>query len=320
MQAIGLYEFGGPEVLQVVDVPEPHAGPGEVRVRVRAAAVNPADTLLRNGGNSWVLSDVPGPYVPGMDIAGVIDEIGPGTETELSLGEAVMAMVIPIGTAAGAYAEHIVLPAGWVVPAPAGMDHVAASTLPMNGLTALLALDQLALAPGSVLAVIGAAGALGGYLVEMGTHAGLTVVADAAPADEDLVRRLGAADIVARGSGVAQRLRARYPDGVNALADAALVGQSLVDAIRDGGQFVRVREASEIPGGHDIDTGGRVKLLAPFVPDYAGRTDKLHQIREYAEAGVITPRVAATLPAAEAAQAHRRLEAGGVRGRIVLTF
>lgn len=320
MQAIGLYEFGGPEVLHVVDVPEPHAGPGEVRVRVRAAAVNPADTLLRNGGTAWALSQVPGPYVPGMDAAGVIDEIGPGTETELSLGAAVMAMMIPIGTAAGAYAEHIVLPAGWVVPAPAGMDHVEAATLPMNGLTALLTLDQLALAPGSVLAVIGAAGALGGYLVEMGTHAGLTVVADAAPADEDLVRRLGAVDVVARGPGVAQRILARYPDGVTALADAALVGQPLVDAIQDGGQFVRVREVSEIPGGHDIDTGGRFSLVAPFVPDYAGRTDKLHQIREYAEAGVITARVAATYPAAEAPEAHRRLEAGGVRGRLVLTF
>lgn len=319
MQAVGLYEFGGPDVLRVVDLPEPHAGPGEVRVRVRAAAVNPADTLVRSGVHARALAGVPAPYVPGMDIAGVIDEIGPGAETELSPGEPVMAMVMPLGPAGGAYAEYVVLPAGWVVRAPAGNDHAAAATLPMNGLTALLALDQLALAPGSTLAVIGAAGTLGGYLVQLGRHAGLTVVADAAPADEALVRLSGAADVVARGSGVAERIRARYPDGVDAVADTALVGPDLLDALRDGGAYAMFRSGAE-PGGHEIDGGNRIAVERTFVPDYAGRTDKLNQIRRLAESGVLTPRVATTLPAAEAADAHRRLEAGGLRGRLVLTF
>ncbi|WP_246238735.1 NADP-dependent oxidoreductase [Acrocarpospora corrugata] len=306
-------------MLRVVDLPEPHAGPGEVRVRVRAAAVNPADTLLRSGAQARAFAGVPGPYVPGMDIAGVIDEIGPGTETELSPGEPVMAMVMPLGPAAGAYAEYVVLPAGWVVRAPAGTDHAAAATLPMNGLTAQLTLDRLALAPGSVLAVIGAAGTLGGYLVQLGRHAGLTVVADAAPADEALVRRSGAADVVARGSDVAGRIRARYPDGVDAIADTALAGPRLFEAVRHGGAYARFRSADE-PGGHELDGSGGISLRAIFVPDYAGRTDKLHQIRRLAESGVLTPRVATTLPGAEAADAHRRLEAGGLRGRLVLTF
>jgi NADPH:quinone reductase-like Zn-dependent oxidoreductase len=319
MRAIGLYEFGGPDVLRVVDLPEPHAGPGEIRVRVRAAAVNPADTLLRAGVHARAFAGVPAPYVPGMDIAGEIDEIGPGTRTELSLGEPVMAMVMPIGPAAGGYAEYVVLPAGWVVRAPAGADDAAAATLPMNGLTAQLTLDQLALAPGSVLAVTGAAGTLGGYLVQLGRHAGLTVVADAAPADEALVRRLGAADVVTRGPDVAARLRDRYPDGVDAVADTALIGPRLLDAVRDGGTYARFRGADE-PGGHEFGHGGHATVRTTFVPDYAGRTDKLHQIRRLAEAGVLTPRVATTLPAAEAADAHRRLEAGGLRGRLVLTF
>ncbi|GAA4964859.1 NADPH:quinone reductase-like Zn-dependent oxidoreductase [Nonomuraea thailandensis] len=319
MRAVGLYEFGGPAVLRAVDLPEPHAGPGEVRVRVHAAAVNPADTLLRSGVLAHLFAGVPAPYVPGMDIAGVIDEIGPGTETALSPGEPVMAMTHPIGPATGGYAEYVVLPAGWVVRAPAGADHPAAATLPMNGLTALLTLDRLALAPGSVLAVVGAAGTLGGYLVELGRQAGLTVVADAAPADEDLIRRSGAADIVARGSDVAERIRARYPEGVAAVADAALAGPRLLHAVRDGGRYVRFRTAGE-PGGQEIDGGGRVTVLTPFVPDYAGRTDKLDRIRLLAESGALTPRVAAALPAAEAPEAHRRLEAGGLRGRLVLTF
>jgi NADPH:quinone reductase-like Zn-dependent oxidoreductase len=319
MRAIGLYEFGGPDVLRVVDLPEPHAGPGEVRVRVHAAAVNPADTLVRAGVHEQALAKLPPPYVPGMDIAGVIDEIGPGTETELSPGEPVMAMVMPLGPAGGGYAEYVVLPAGWVVPAPAGIDHAAAATLPMNGLTAQLTLDRLELAPGSVLAVTGAAGTLGGYLVELGRHAGLTVVADAAPADEALVRQSGAAEVVARGPDVAERIRARHPDGVHAVADAALAGPRLLDAVRDGGSYVRFRTGGE-PGGHDLDGDGRIMVRTTFVPDYAGRTDKLHQIRRLAESGVLIPRVATTLPAAEAAEAHRRLEAGGVRGRLVLTF
>ncbi|TKK91613.1 NADP-dependent oxidoreductase [Herbidospora galbida] len=315
MQVIGVHEFGGPEALRVLDLPAPHAGPGEVRVRVHAAAVNPADTLLRSGASAWAFADVPGPYVPGLDIAGVVDEIGPGTATGLSIGQSVMAMVTP----QGGYADYAVLPAGWVVPAPADTDHAAAATLPMNGLTALLALDLLALTPGSVLAVVGAAGTLGGYLVELAAHAGLTVVADAAPADESLVRGLGAAEIVARGPGVAERIRARRPGGVDAVADTALVGPSLLDAVRDGGAYARFRTGDE-PGGHDFGENGRVAVRTVFVPDYAGRTDKLHRIRELVESGVLTPRVAATIPAAEAATAHRRLEAGGVRGRLVLTF
>ncbi|MDG4811156.1 NADP-dependent oxidoreductase [Micromonospora sp. WMMD1120] len=319
MRTVGFYEFGGPDVLRVIDLPEPHAGPGDVRVRVHAAAVNPADTLVRAGVHAQALAGVPTPYVPGMEIAGVVDEIGPGTETPLGIGTPVMAMVQPIGTAAGGYAEYKVLPAGWVVPAPAGVDHPAAATLPMNGLTALLALDQLALASGSVLAVTGAAGILGGYLVQLATHLGLVVIADAAPADEPLVRSLGAAEIVARGPGVTEAILARRPHGVDAIADVALLGPDLLAAVRDGGRFARFRSAGE-PGGYRIDDLRGITMVAPFVPDYAGRTGKLDAIRRFAEAGVLTPRLAATMPAAEAAEAHRRFEAGGVRGRLVLTF
>ncbi|WP_329459837.1 zinc-binding dehydrogenase [Streptomyces sp. NBC_01497] len=189
----------------------------------------------------------------------------------------------------------------------------------MNGLTALWTIDLLGLPGGSVLAVAGAAGTLGSYLVQLAEQAGLTVIADAAPADEDLVRGFGADKIVARGSGITERLRALYPHGVDALADAALIGPALFGAVRDGGTFVRFRSAGE-PGGYESDATGRIAVRTTFVPDYAGRTDKLHQIRELAEAGVLIPRVAQTYSADEAAAAHRRLAAGGVRGRLVITF
>ncbi|MGW3744128.1 NADP-dependent oxidoreductase [Streptomyces sp. NPDC005146] len=319
MQAVGLYEFGEPDVLQVIDLPDPHPGPGEVRVRVHAAAVNPADALLRAGAHAERLREFPGPYVPGMDIAGVIDEVGPATETELRVGDPVMAMLMPLGTAAGGYAEYRVLPASWVVRAPAGFDHASAATLPMNGLTALRTLDLLALPAGSVLAVVGAAGTLGSYLVQLARHAGLTVIADAAPADEELVRGFGADEIVARGSNVAEHLRARCPDGVDAVADVALLGQRLSETVRDGGTFVRFRSAEE-PDGYELENSGRITVRTTFVPDYFGRTDKLNQIRELAEAAVLIPRVAQTYSPVEAGNAHRRMAAGGVRGRLVVTF
>ncbi|MEV0456693.1 NADP-dependent oxidoreductase [Catellatospora methionotrophica] len=327
MKAVGLHEFGGPEVLRVVDVPEPHAGPGQVRIRVRAAAVNPADVLVRDGTQEWALAGVPTPYVPGMDVAGVVDEIGPDTDTSLRAGDPVMAMLLPFlpaddGSVAyrgGGYVQYAVLPAKSVVRAPDGFGHEAAATLPMNGLTALLAFDQLGLPPGSTLAVIGAAGALGGYLVQLAANAGLTVIADAAPADGQLVRELGATEVVPRGPDVVDSIRARYPDGVDAVADTALVGPRLLDAVRDGGTFIRFRQAEE-PGGYTADSTRGIRVLSPFVPEYDGRTDKLDEIRRLAGSGVLTPRIAEVLPADRASDAHRRLEAGGVRGRFVLTF
>ena len=141
MRAVGVIEFGGPEALQVVDLPEVHAGPDEVRIRVHAAAVNPTDTYVRNGARAEAQRKDPPPYIPGMDAAGVIDEIGAGTATDLVVGDEVMAMVIPSGSH-GAYRESIVLAADSVARAPAGSTHVEAATLPMNGLTARQSLDQ----------------------------------------------------------------------------------------------------------------------------------------------------------------------------------
>ena len=129
MRAVGLFEFGGPDVLKVVELPETHAGAGEVRIRVHASTVNPTDTYLRKGARADALRHVPPPYVPGMDVAGVIDEIGAGTQTDLKVGDNVMAMVVNHGSHGG-YRESIVLMADAVVRAPAGATLIEASTLP----------------------------------------------------------------------------------------------------------------------------------------------------------------------------------------------
>jgi NADPH2:quinone reductase len=316
MRAVAVTEFGGPEALHVVEVPEVHAGPGEVRVAVRAATVNPTDVGVRSGLYARLAGTPPQwPAVPGMDVAGVVDEVGPGTDGRLAVGDRVMAIVLPSGSH-GAYREQVALPAASVVAAPSGVDDATASTLPMNGLTARLALDEMALRPGAVVAVTGAAGSFGGYLVELAKAEGLTVVADASDADVELVRSLGADVVLPRGEGFAAAVRERYPDGVDGLADGALLGALALPAVRDGGVVITVRGYRGDDAEQELARGLRV--VPVFVRDYALNTAALERLREQAEAGEVTLRVADVVPAADATEAHRRMEAGGVRGRLVL--
>src|SRR3712207_2567899 len=133
MRAVGVTEFGGPETLHLVDVPDEPLGPGQVRLRVTAATVNPTDTYVRNGLYAQRDEVKQFPYVPGMDAAGELVEIGPDVETDLQVGDRVMAIVLPRGSHGG-YREDLVLPAGSVARAPKGATDAEAATLPMNGL------------------------------------------------------------------------------------------------------------------------------------------------------------------------------------------
>ncbi len=311
MRGIAIFDFGGPEVLQVVDLPQTHAAAGEVRIRVQASTVNPTDTYLRKGARADTVRKDPPPYVPGMDVAGVIDEIGVGTNTSLAIGDIVMAMVVPRASHGG-YRESIVLPADAVVRVPAGVTLVEAATLPMNGLTARQSLDQLALRPGQTLAVTGAAGCYGGYVVQLAKADGLRVIADASSADEALVRSLGADVVVPRGDDIAAQIRKVAPGGVDGLADGSFQSGLTVGAVRDGGSFASVR-------GWGGDERG-ITFHKTSVRDYDHRADLLDRLRQQVEAGLVTLRVAATFPAAQAAEAHRRLEAKGTRGRLVLVW
>lgn len=313
MRGVGVMEFGGPEALEVVELPEAHAGPGEVRLRVHAATVNPTDTFVRGGARADALrASGPPPYIPGMDAAGVVDEVGEGTETDLAVGDAVMAMVIPSGSH-GAYRESIVLQADAVCRAPAGASHAKASTLPMNALTARLSLDQLALSPGQTIAVTGAAGCYGGYMVQLAKADGLRVIGDASEKDEQLVSELGADIVVPRGDDISDQIRQVMPEGVDALADGAVQNELAVGAVRDGGGFASVRGWR---GNGERD----IQFHVTWVFEYDRRADLLDRLREQVEEGAVTLRVAATYPAEQAAETHRRLKQGGTRGRFVITF
>ena len=312
MRAVGLYVHGGPEVLEVVDLPEVHAGSGQVRIRVHAVAVNPTDTMARNGSRAEQQKIDPPPYVPGMDVAGVVDEVDDDISTNVAVGDAVMAMVVP-NASHGAYREQIVLNARSVVPAPAGTSHVEACTLPMNGLTARQSLDLLGLSSGQTLAVTGAAGAYGGYVIQLAKTEGLTVIADASEADRELVTDLGADIVVRRGDDVATRFREHFSDGVDGLADGAVQNELVIPAVCDGGAFTSVR-------GFIGEPLRDISFTATMVRTYDGEFEKLDRLRQLVESGSITLRVADTYTPERAGEAHRRLEAGGTRGRLVIEF
>jgi NADPH:quinone reductase len=223
-----------------------------------------------------------------------------------------MTIVVPRGTHGG-YAELVVVPAESVTRVPAGATDAEAATLPMNGLTTRQALDLLGLASGQTLAVTGAAGAVGGYAVQLGKADGLRIIADAAAADELLVKGLGADVVVQRGPEFATRVREVLPEGADGLIDAALLNELAVPAVRDGGRIATVR-------GFTADQVRGITFHPVAVRNYAREHAKLDQLRRQAEDGVLTLRVAETLPAERAADAHRTLEAGGTRGRLVLEF
>jgi NADPH:quinone reductase-like Zn-dependent oxidoreductase len=308
-RAIAIVEPGGPEVLRVIerDVREP--GPGEVRLAVRAAAVNPTDIGLRQRGDATF----PPPWIPGMDAAGTVDSVGAGVE-HLAAGDAVMAVTTPRRADGGAQSELLVVPAASVVPIPAGATIEQAATLPMNGLTAFRGLELLGLDAEATLLVTGGAGLLASYVIPIAKLRGLRVLADAAPADEELVRGFGADVVVPRGEGCVEAVLAEAPGGVDAVYDTALMGRSAFPAIRTGGSLVYVRSWD----GDDVENGITIRKVQ--VADVLERTEWLRELSDLAARGALTLRVAATFPPERAGDAHRLMDAGGLRGRAVIVF
>ena len=311
MRAVGFIEFGDPSVLGIVTVPKPSPGPGQVLVRVEAATVNPTDLGFRHGGRALPPGLEP-PFIPGMDLAGVIDAVGPEV-AQWQPGNRVMAAVSPWVTGGGAQAEYRVVTEDQLAPVPDSWSLTEAATLPMNGMTVRAALDMLALPAGATFAVTGSAGIVGQYAIQLGRHEGLTVIGDAKPEDTALIESFGANHVVERGPGMAAAVRALYPGGVDAVIDAALLGPAVLPAVRDGGQLLAVR-----PFQGETERDIKIQLVQVGQHLHEGR--RIAELADLVGEGVLTLRVADALPAAQAAEAHRRLEAGGVRGRLVLTF
>src|SRR3984957_19251980 len=186
MRAVGFTEFGDPSVLHMVTVPKPSPGSGQVLVKVAAATVNPTDLGFRAGGRALPAGVEP-PYIAGMDLAGVIDAVGPevaepdgAARPAWTAGDRVMAAASPSRPGGGAQAEYVIVDEDQLARVPDGWSLIEAATLPMNGLTGGAALDLLALPPGATLAVTGSAGIVGQFAIQLGRHEGLTVIGAAA--------------------------------------------------------------------------------------------------------------------------------------------
>ncbi|MGW3292017.1 NADP-dependent oxidoreductase [Streptomyces sp. NPDC001002] len=296
MRAVVVNRFGGPEAVEVVEAEVPEPAAGQVRIKVAAATLNQVDEGVRGGffGGEGQRIGL------GWEVAGTVDAIGAGDGSAWSAGDAVVAMTPGMVRPLGAHAEYVVAAAGALAKAPGTVDAVHAATLPLNGLTAVQALDLLELEPGQSLLVTGAAGAVGGYAVQLAARRGVLVTGLAREGDEELVRSLGAAQFT---SGPVE-------DGsFDAVLDAAILGETALATVRDGGAYVGFR-----PGGQPASVRGVRTAAVEVAPD----GERLGELVALVDAGALTLRVAETFPLAEAAKAHARLAEGGVRGRLVL--
>ena len=315
MRAVTFSKLGGPEVLEVSDLPEPRPGPGEVRIRVKAATVNPTDISFRSGRQLSVAQlaemGVQPPYIPGMELAGVVDAVGEGTSWRA--GDRVMAIVNPRRPGGGAQAELVVVPSASVARVPDGTSLEAAATLPMNGLTVRLALDKLALERGQTLGVTGAAGAVGAYAVELGVSEGLRVIAMARPQDEALVKKLGADTFIPGGDMAILRMYEAAPGGVDGLIDAAVLDAAALPAIRDGGKLATVR-------GFAGPSERGITIEPVRVTSYVHNHEALDRLGHLVAEKRLTLRVAETFPPERTAEAQQKMAGGGTRGRLVIVF
>ena len=297
MKAARFSRFGGPEVLEIVDLPDPHPGPGEVRIAVRGAGVNASDWKKRQG-----LMDPELPQTLGYEAAGIVDELGAGV-TDVAVGDPVFG-ASPYGAA---QAELAALSS--YSPIPASLDFDAAAALPAAVETAARALDQLGVESGSTVFINGASGSVGSAAVQLAVARGARVIGTGSPSTHDLLRSLGA-EPVAYGPGMTERVRALAPDGVGLALDVAGSGV--------------LPELIELAGGPEhvvtiADFAGAEEYGVRFSRGDSGRAVyALAQIGDLIESGRFSLLVGQTFPLTDIAEAHRVGEEGLVRGKLVL--
>jgi NADPH:quinone reductase-like Zn-dependent oxidoreductase len=297
MKAARFRQFGGPEVLEIVELPDPHPGPGQVRIVMRAAGVNPSDWKKRKG-----LMDQELPQTMGHEAAGVVDELGEGV-ADVAIGD----RVFGFSTQEMAQAELVVL--SYYAPIPPSLDFAEAAALPSAIETAARALDQLGVASGSTLLINGASGSVGSAAVQLAVVRGARVIGTASPANHDYLRSLGA-EPVAYGEGMVERVRALAPGGVDLALDVAGSGV-LPELIELAGGPEHVITVADFAGAreHGVrfsrgDEGRAIYMLA--------------EIGELIQSGRFSLPVAQTFPLTEVAEAHRVSEKGRVRGKLIL--
>ncbi len=309
MRAVALNEYGGPEVLDVVDLPEPRLGPDVVMVRTRAAGVNPVDYKVRRGGLDGRFP-CHFPLVPGWDVAGTVEDVGPDV-TEFRPGDDVMGYVRRDHIQWGTYAELVPAPLRTVAPKPASVGWAEAAAIPLAGLTAWQALTRgLEVKQGDVVLVHAAAGGVGSFAVQLARIMGADrVIGTASEGTHDFLRGLGV-EPVSYGDGLVERVRDVVPEGVTAVLD--LVGDDALDAspalMAPGARIASVLKAKKVR-----ELGGRYLFVRPDA-------EQLTELSRLVDAGRLEVRLHETFPMEKAADAHRLIEGGHVHGKLALTF
>lgn len=304
MRAVVARGYGGPEVLQIVDVDVPEPGVGQVRIKVEAATVNPVDLATRSG--ALVEAGLMAPRKitgVGWDVAGEIEQLGPDVDG-FTVGQKVIGLRDLLDVSLGAYADYVVLDAAAVAAAPTGLSTVEAATLPLSGLTAAQSLDLLELSKDDTLLVTGATGAVGGFAVQLAAQQGARVIAQGS--DADFLRSVGARWTLPRDADLAVEARRLVPGGAHAALDTSGAGIRALAAIRNRGRFVTV------VGGPDPIPLRGITVHHEWIHADGNALARL--------AGQeLTTRVADILPLHAAAEAHARLATGRLSGRLVLT-
>ncbi|OQD51734.1 NADPH:quinone reductase [Streptomyces phaeoluteigriseus] len=300
MRAILFDRFGGTEVLREADIEVPQPGPGQIRVRVKAAGLNALDGKIRSGMLEAVYPTT-FPAVPGGELAGVVDALGEDV-TDVRVGDEVLGW-----SDTGSYAEYAL--ATVVAPKPAGLDWQQAVALPVAGATAERVLNLLGVTAGETVLMHGAAGAVGTLAVQLATARGARVIGTAGPANQDYLTSLGATATL-YGEGLVERVRALAPDGVDAVFDLAGKG-ALEDSIALRGGTERIVTIADF-GAHQL---GITFSSSPGERSAAG----LAALAQDAATGKVVTTVTA-YPLAEAATAQQVSDAGHVRGKLVLTL
>jgi NADPH:quinone reductase-like Zn-dependent oxidoreductase len=301
MKAAQFSRFGGPEVLEIVDLPDPHPRPGQIRIVVRAAGINATEWKLRRG----VLSFGAGlPQTTGRDVAGVVDEVGQGV-TDVAVGDRVFGV-----SDDGAGAAELAL-LTYHAPIPPSLGFVDAAALPVALETATRSLDELGVGPGITLLVNGAAGGIGSAAVQLALARGARVIGAASSGNHDYLRGLGA-EPVTYGEGMAERVRTLAPTGVDAALDVA--GSGVLPQLIDlaGGPASVVTLA---------DFNGAKQHEVRFSNGFQGHAfHALAEIGTLIEAGRFWLPVERAYPLDRISEAHRVSEHGHVRGRLVLVI
>lgn len=314
MKSVGFHAFGGVDELQMITRPMPVAGPDQVVVKVAAAAINPTDLMMLSGAQAGMMTALHPPYVSGMEFSGHIHALGAGVD--LPLGQAVMGLVNPRRPEGGSHSDYVVVPAASIVPVPEGADLIAAAAIPMNGVTALMALELTRLTAGAHLLVTGGTGILGGMILRLARLKGIIVWAGGRPEEADLLRDLGASHVLPRDSAdlLAALAQAR-PQGVDAMIDTALIGAGLTRAVADGGRSVSVRLSAPI-------ADPRLENLYVGIVNGMQRQDLLAELAALLARGEIAPRIAPNgiWPMTEMRAAFTAAQTSGKGGRNLLRF